>query len=378
MKFRLERDVLADAVTWVARALPTRPPAPVLAGVRLTARPESGGSLALSSFDYEVSARAEVQAAVEEPGEALVPGKLLADISRLLPDKPVDFTVEGSKAVVACGASTFTLPRMPIEDYPTLPAMPQPAGVLNAGVFAEAVQQAAVAATKDETLPLLTGVRLEIEGEKMTLLATDRYRLAIREIRWTPGRPDISGVALVRAKTLHDVARSFAHTEEISIALAADSGADIIGFEAGGRHTTSLLIDGDYPSVRKLLPEASPIQAVVSVPALMEAVRRVSLVAERNTPLQISFSEGQAVLNAGTGDDAQASEVIEATLEGDDIAVAFNPAYLIEGLGVMTAPLVRLSMSHPNKPVLFEGVASVESQTSGEHLYLLVPIRFSG
>jgi DNA polymerase-3 subunit beta len=377
MKFRLDRDTLADAVTWVARGLPTRPPAPVLAGLHLTASPVDGGSLAMAAFDYEVSARAELGAEVAEGGDILVSGKLLTEISRLLPDQPVVVEIDGPRAVLTCGTSTFTLPCMPLEDYPTLPAMPQRIGAIGSGAFMEAVGQTAIAATKDETLPLLTGVMIEFQADKLTFLATDRYRLAIREIPWSSTDPDVSAMALVKAKTLQDLAKAFPHTEEISVALSPGGVSEVIGFEAAGRHSTSLLIQGDYPAVRRLLPAGATSGAVVSVPALVEAVRRVSLVADRNTPLQIAFSAGEAVLNAGSGDDAKASEVIEATLTGEDIAVAFNPTYLIDGLSVMSSPYVHVAMSGVTRPVLFQGKDSLDGELAPDFQYLLVPIRFA-
>jgi DNA polymerase-3 subunit beta len=221
---------------------------------------------------------------------------------------------------------------------------------------------------------LLTGVRLEIEGENLTLLATDRYRLAIKELTWKPALPDVSRIALVRARTLSEVAKSFGHTEEVEVSLTAPGIADIIGFAAAGRETTSLLIDGEYPQVRKLLPDSFEISAVLPVQALIEAVRRVSLVADRNTPVQMAFSEGEALLNAGTGDDAQASEVLEAQVTGP-VTVAFNPHYLLEGLSVIGTPDVRLSMNSSTKPVLFEG--QTDGQVGTDYKYLLVPIRFT-
>jgi DNA polymerase-3 subunit beta len=375
VRLTVDRDVLADAVGWVARALPQRPPSPILAGVRVKASTEVGGSVELSSFDYEVSAKSRIAADVEEAGEVLVSGRLLAEIAKLLPGKPVTLRGEGTKTVVTCGASTFTLLTMPVDDYPALPAMPGAVGALEAGEFAHAVAQVSIAATRDETLPLLTGVRVEIEGEKLTLLATDRYRLAIREMVWRPAAPDVSRVALVRAKTLAEVAKSFGHTESVTVSLTEPGIVDIIGFTAGGRQTTSLLIDGDYPQVRKLVPDSFDVQATLRVQELAEAVRRVSLVAERNTPVQIAFTEGQAVLNAGTGDDAQASEVLEATLEGEDTTVAFNPHYLLEGLTAMDAATVRLSMTAATKPVLFQG--EEDGKVDAGYKYLLVPIRFT-
>lgn len=376
MKFRVDRDVLAEAVTWTARSLPTRPPVPVLAGVRIEATAE--GTLTLSSFDYEVSARSEVPAEVEVAGVALVSGRLLADISKSLPSKPVDVDVEGSKVVLTCGASRFTLLTMPVDDYPTLPAMPETTGSIDADVLAEAVAQVTTAASRDETLPLLTGVRVEIEGEKLTLLATDRYRLAMRELSWHPSSPSMSSVALVRARTLSDVAKSMTSVGSVEVALAADGPAALIGFEAGGRRTTSLLVEGDYPPVRRLFPESTTTHTVVGTHALVEATRRVSLVAERNTPIRLTFSEGQVVLEAGQGDDAQASEALEATLTGEGITTAFNPHYLLDGLGALTTPFVRMSFTHPSKPAVLTGQGSPDGEDDLSFRYLLMPIRFAG
>lgn len=375
MRFRVERDVLADAVTWTARSLPTRPPVPVLAGVRIEA--DSTGTIQLSSFDYEVSARSQIPADVSEPGTVLVSGRLLAEISRALPDKPVDVTLDGTKVVVTCGASRFTLLTMPVEDYPNLPAMPPTTGTVDGDDLTHAVAQVSVAASRDDTLPLLTGVRVEIEGEKVTLLATDRYRLALRELTWKPASPDVSTVALVRARTLTDAAKSLGGAGSVTVALSTGAGVDLIGFEAAGRQTTSLLVDGDYPAVRRLFPDETPIHAVVATHALAEAAKRVALVAERNTPIRLSFTEGQVVLDAGQGDDAQASEALEATLVGEDISVAFNPQFLLDGLGALDTSFVRMSFTHPNKPVEFTGQDSVDGEDKQDYKYLLVPIRFA-
>ncbi|WP_125775641.1 DNA polymerase III subunit beta [Antribacter gilvus] len=377
MKFRVERDVLADAVTWTARTLPTRPPAPVLAGVRIEA--DAQGIINLASFDYETSARSEIPADVAEPGTVLVSGRLLAEISRALPNKPVDVTLEGTKVMLTCGASRFTLLTMPVEDYPALPTMPELTGTVSGDALTLAVNQVTVAASKDDTLPLLTGVRVEIEGERITLLATDRYRLALRELTWTPATPGYSAVALIRARTLNDVARSLgAGGGLVNVGLSTGAGLDLVGFEAGGRHTTSQLVDGDYPAVRRLFPDATPIHAVVATAPLIEAAKRVSLVAERNTPIRLSFTDGQVVLEAGQGDDAQASEALEAVLVGEDIAVAFNPQFLLDGLGALGTDFTRLSFTHPNKPVEFTGQESLDGEDDSSYRYLLVPIRFAG
>ncbi|MPV51429.1 DNA polymerase III subunit beta [Pseudactinotalea sp. HY158] len=374
MKFRVERDVLAEAVTWTARTLPVRPPVPVLSGVRITA--VADGTLTLSTFDYDVSARSQVAADVEEPGEVLVSGRLLADISRALPARPIEMTIEGTKVQVTCGSSRFTLATMPVDEYPTLPDMPAHAGSIPVDAFSRAVAQVSIAAGRDETLPLLTGVKLEIRGDKLTFMATDRYRLALREISWAPVNPQIEREALVRARTLTDVAKSLTSAGNVELSLS--EGSDIIGFEAGGRHSTSVLVDGDYPPVRRLFPDQTSIHTVTNTAALIEAAKRVALVAERNTPIRLTFSEGQVVLEAGQGDDAQASEALESTLVGEEISTAFNPTYLLEGLAALGTDFVRLSFTQASKPVVMTGQDSLDSEDHfDEFRYLLMPIRFA-
>jgi DNA polymerase-3 subunit beta len=376
VKFRVERDVLAEAVTWVARALPARPPVPVLAGLLLEADPE--GVLRLSSFDYEVSARVEIPSEVADAGTVLVSGRLLADISRSLPGRPVDVSTDGSRVAVTCGASRFTLLTMPVDDYPTLPAMPPASGTIAGDEFTKAVGQVTVAASRDETLPILTGVRMEIEGERVTLLATDRYRLAMRTLAWRPATPGTSAVALVRARTLSEVSKALGASADVTLALSTGEGSELIGFEAGGRRTTSLLVDGEYPRVRALFPAETPVYAVVDTHQLFEAVRRVSLVAERNTPVRLGFTDGAVTLEAGQGEDAQASEAVECALHGEDLSVAFNPQYLLDGLGALGAPFARLSFTVPQKPAVISGQPELEGEDDDSYRYLLMPVRLAG
>jgi DNA polymerase-3 subunit beta len=376
VKLRVERDVLAEAVTWAARALPSRPPVPVLAGLLLEATPD--GVLRLSSFDYEVSARVEVSAEVLDGGTVLVSGKLLAEICRSLPAKPVDVATDGSRVSLTCGASRFTLLTMPVDEYPTLPAMPDGSGALPGDVFSQAVAQVTVAASRDETLPILTGVRMEIEGENLTLLATDRYRLAMRTLTWRPASPDVSTVALVRARTLAEVSKALGGGGDVTLALSASGGTELIGFEAGGRRTTSLLVDGEYPKVRALFPAESPTYAVVEAQRLVEAVRRVALVAERHTPVRLTFTDGSITLEAGQGEDAQASEAVEATLVGEELSIAFNPQFLLDGLGALTAPYARLSFTVSTKPAVISGQAEAEGEDDGSYRYLIMPVRLNG
>jgi len=308
----------------------------------------------------------------------LVSGRLLADISRSLPGKPVDVATDGSRVSLTCGASRFTLLTMPVEEYPTLPTMPDGSGAVAGDLFTQAVAQVTVAASKDETLPILTGVRMEIEGETVTLLATDRYRLAMRTLAWRPSSPGISTVALVRARTLSEVSKALGAAGDVSLALSTGAGTELIGFEAAGRRTTSLLVDGEYPKVRSLFPAESPTYAVVSTHLLVEAVRRVALVAERNTPVRLSFTDGAITLEAGQGEDAQASEAVEASLVGDDLSIAFNPQYLLDGLGALGTPFARLSFTVAAKPAVITGQAEADGEDDVDYRYLLMPVRLAG
>ena len=376
MRFRVERDVLAEAVAWAARSLPARPPVPVLAGLLLDA---SDGRLVLSSFDYEVSGRVEIAADIAEPGVALVSGRLLADISRSLPARPVEVTTDGAKVVVTCGSARFLLLTLPVEDYPALPDMPSASGSLRGDVFAAAVAQVSIAAGRDDTLPVLTGVRLEIEGEKITMAATDRYRLAVRELSWTPEQSGLSAIALVPARTLADTAKSLVGADKVTVALASGTGSEgLVGFEGAGRRTTSRLLDGEFPKYRSLLPSESASRATVETAALVESVRRVALVAERNTPIRLSFTDGSVTLEAGTGDEAQASESLEATLDGDDISIAFNPGYLLDGLGALEASHAQLSFTASTRPAVISGKSSADAAALEDYRYLLMPVRLSG
>lgn len=376
MKFTVARDVLAEAVSWTARALPVRPASPILAGVRITTHDQA---LTLSSFDYEVSANSEVPATVDTPGEVLVSGRLLADISKSLPNQPVHVALDGQKVNLTCGSSHFTLAVMPLEDYPLLPTQPATRGSVDAHVLAQAITQVSVAASRDDTLPLLTGVRIEVEGPNMTLLATDRYRLAMRELTWEPTDPEYSESALVKARILTDVAKSMTSGASVEIGLSRETqpgASSLIGFTGGGRRTTSTLMDGDYPPVRRLFPESTTIQAVCERQALLDAVKRVALVAERKTSVRMAFSEGQVVLEAGQGDSAQASEAIEAQVNGEDIATAFNPQFLIDGLSVVDTEWVRFGFTHPSKPAVMTGQERQDGGEVAHFRYLLMPIRF--
>jgi DNA polymerase-3 subunit beta len=383
VKIRLERDVLAEAVQWAARSLPLRPSVPILAGLLVQA---DADGVTFSSFDYETSAQIHVTAAVADEGQALVSGRLLADISRSLPPKPVDITSDDTKMELICGSARFTLQTLPVADYPSLPAMPEATGTVPSAAFAQAVAQVVVAAGRDELLPVFTGVRVEIDDDTISLLATDRYRMALKELTWNPSRPQSSATALVPARVLSETSRSMTAGEEIMLSLADGGAGDgIIGFDgrgpAGQRQTTTRLLDGEFPKVRHIMDTAALMNVRVGTAEVIAAAKRVALVAERNTSLRMLMGDGFVTLEAATGDQAQASESIEAIIDqpggGDQVVTAagFNPSYLLDGLGAFDTPYVNFAFTAPSKPCQLTGLATLDGNPLTDYRHVIMLMR---
>jgi len=385
MKFRVAREVLAEAVAWTARSLPPRPSVPVLAGIMLEVE---GGQLSVSGFDYEVSARSEIDVQSAEDGRTLVPGRLLAEITRALPPHPVDVVAEGARLSITCGNARFSLPTLPVEDYPSLPSMPSAAGVVDSDAFAEAVSQVAVAAGRDDTLPMLTGVRLEIEGDLVTLAATDRYRLAVREFAWRPETPGLSAAVLVPARTLADAAKTLTSGPEVVLSLSSGgSGEGILGLTGKHRQTTTRLLDAEFVKYRAIMPNESSSFATLPVGLFTDAAKRVALVAERGTPLRCEFSQGQVTLRAGgTDDEGQAEERCDVEFDGDPLTIGFNPTFLLDGLAAVHTDRARMDFTTALKPAVLSGVEeprgddadSRPAERPGSYRYLIMPVRLPG
>lgn len=389
MKFRVARDEFADSVAWVARSLPSRPPVPVLGCVVLTAG-ENG--LTVSGFDYEVSAEETIGAEVAEPGKVLVSGRLLADITKALPNKPVDVTIDGSRVAIACGSAKFSLPTMPVEDYPEMPKLPETTGTIPANVFAEAISQVAVAAGRDDTLPMLTGVRVEIEGNTVVLAATDRFRLAVRELEWEPTTAETSGAVLVPAKTLADSAKTAGAESSGVVELAFGSGSaigtdGILGIVGAAKRNTTRLLDAEFPKFRQLLPASHTAVATIESAPLIEAIKRVALVAERGAQVRMEFSEGSVQLTAGGDEAGKAEEDLPVSFHGEPLTIAFNPGYLLDGLSAIGVATVDFGFTTPSRPAVLRPSTGDEpvADESGAYVapdsvfsYLLMPVRLPG
>ncbi|HWE88893.1 MAG TPA: DNA polymerase III subunit beta [Pseudonocardiaceae bacterium] len=379
MKIHVERDGLADAVAWVARSLPSRPPVPVLGGVLIDADGDSSDTLTVAGFDYEVSATVDVPATIAAGGRALVSGRLLADITKALPAAPVELAVDGSRVAISCGSAKFSLPTMPVEDYPRLPDMPERAGQVAGEVFGEAVGQVAIAAGRDDTLPMLTGVRLEITEGTLTLVATDRFRLAMREFEWQRSGDfpaDVDRAVLVPARTLAEAAKTLG-TAGNSVEISLAQGEGLLGLAGSGRKATTRLLDAEFPKYRQLLPSEPTATAIVDVAPLVEAVKRVALVAERGTQVRLAFAGEALVLSAGGDDEGSAEEELAVDFTGEPVTIAFNPGYLLDGLGALRTDRAQLAFTSANRPALIKPVGE-DGQVIGGYLYLLMPVRLPG
>ncbi|MFM6971543.1 MAG: DNA polymerase III subunit beta [Rhodoluna sp.] len=375
MKFQVNKDVLSEAVSFAVRLLPQRTTLPILGGILIEA---DANALRLSVFDYEVSAQAEIVAKVETSGRVLVSGRLLSEIANKLPNAPVEFATDGSKVTVSCGSTKFSLLTMPVEEYPTLPEIPAISGTISGDAFANAVSQVAAAASKDDVTPVLTGVQIEASEKSLSFVATDRYRVALREAAWNGNKAADGAIALVPARTLQEVAKTFGNQGDIQIAISKSDDREMIAFKANNRSVTSLLLKGNFPPVKTLFPSDNDNFAIIATQDLIDSTRRVALVLEREAPLRFSFDDGKVSLEATGNETAQASESISAELTGKEIVVSLKPQFLIDGLAGVHSEFVKLAFTNnenPNKPgpVLISSHGAKEKTESDSYRYLLQP-----
>jgi DNA polymerase-3 subunit beta len=374
MKFSVDSAALTDSVNWVSRSLSTRPIMTALLGIVIDVQKD----VTLSASDLETSAKSSFNADIKEIGRVLVPGRLLTEISKALPNKTVNFFLDGSRVQVTAGSAKFTLPTLPLNEYPNLPNLPETTGAIASELFATAVNQVAVAAGRDDSLPTLTGIHIDINKESITLAATDRYRLAVREINWTPNNPELTTTALLRARTLADAARTIANTKSVSIAIApTTSNERLVGFASESKTMTSRQLDGSFPPYRHLLPSDSSANAVIEVAKFLDSVRRVALVTDKTVPLRLKFNNNKLQLEAGAGDEAQATEELEIIYSGEAIDIAFNPTFLTDGLTALGTAYVNIAFTGSNKPAMLTGKSKADGALDSSFRYLLMPMRYA-
>ncbi len=374
MKFVVEPVELVDAVNWVARSLSTRPIKAELLGIMI----DIDTSITLTGSDLETSTKAILKADISDKGKVLVPGRLLAEIARSLPNKPITFFLDGTRVLVTAGTAKFTLPTLSVNEYPTLPELPETAGVIPSDVFTHAVNQVAVAAGKDDSLPALTGIHIEIMHNKITLAATDRYRLAVRELNWQAKNSEIEVNTLVRARTLADAAKSLTAHSQVTLALSPTASNErLIGFLSELKTMTSRTLDGSFPPFKHLLPNESVAEATIEVAPFLDSVRRVALVTDKTVPLRLIFSSNSLQLEAGAGEEAQATEELNITYSGEPINIAFNPQFLTDGLQAIGTPFVQINFTGASKPAVLTGKHEANGTRDVSYQYLLMPMRYS-
>ena len=374
MKFTVASNVLVESVNWVSRSLSSRPIMTALLGIVI----DVSNEVTLSASDLETAAKSSFNADIKEKGKVLVPGRLLAEIARSLPNKPVSFILDNNRVLLTTGTAKFTLPTLPINEYPNLPTMPENSGFIASDVFATAINQVAIAAGKDDSLPTLTGIHVDINKETITLAATDRYRLAVREIQWQPNNPDIATSALLRARTLADAAKSLVGVTQVSLAVAPITATErLVGFASEAKTMTSRMLDGTFPPYRHLLPSESIAQATIEVAPFLDSVRRVALVTDKTVPLRLRFADSKLQLEAGAGEEAQATEELTIIYNGEAIDIAFNPTFLMDGLHAVGTPFVHIAFTGSNKPAVLSGKHEKDGPTTDNYRYLLMPMRYA-
>lgn len=373
MKVEVNSASLSDAVTWAAQVIPARPARPILQGIKLEA---ADGLLRFSAFDFEQTARYGIEASVIEPGTIVINGKLLSDIAKNLPAESSSLATAGSRLHLVSGGASYDLQLMAADEYPDLPPVPEKIGSAAGNEFLEAVDQATVAVARDENRPVLTGVHMKFDAGRLVMTSTDRFRLSRATLDWQPTTDAADGEALVRGSILHSVAHSVDTEKDVVLGLDHKDGR-MMSFENAGHTSTAVLIDGEFPTVDRLFADEYPVHAVLDRMELVNSLRRVSLVAERNAPVTLEFSQDKVRLSAGAADESQAAEVIDSDLDGSPITIAFNPSYLLDGLQAINEPFVHIKMTTALKPVEFNGQHSKGDEPSLAYRYLLVPMRMA-
>ncbi len=370
MKLRAERTEFADAISWATRTVGTRVTLPALSGVLLEA---IDGTLVCRATDLEVAAEITIPVQIERPGTVLLPGRLLAQLVARFPDQPVQIDASADRVEITCGRASFRVRAMQAEDFPTLagPADDAPRGVIKADAFARLVSQVARAASNDEGRPVLTGVSLDAADGALTAAATDSYRLAVRSLRWEDA---VEGSALVPSRSLQEAAKAATEVGG-AVTIVLEDGQ--VSFLFGGRRLTTKLIEGSFPNFRALLPDAFETSVVVERAALVEALQRVSIVAmgQANTPVTLTFEDGQVDLQATNQETGDAAEALPAEVEGPGLSIAFNPTFLLAGLEATGTERIRIELRDGLKPAVLK--PHTDDEQVDDLTYLLMPMRVS-
>lgn len=363
MKFRCERDVLVEALGTAARAVSGRGGLPGLSGVRAELQ---GDQLKLTGSDLDLTITVSVTVAGEADGAVVIPARLAQEIVRALEPGAVSLAADADELSISAGRSQFSIRLIAGDDFPRLNALEGDAVSLAASEFSEALKQVVLAASNDDSRPILTGVQLSAEQGGLRMVATDSYRLAMRDL---PGASvlDEGQSVLIPSRALQELNRILGHSDQVLLRLGDREAA----FEVGPITLNTRLIEGEFPNYRGLIPDNHPNVMTVQRDELLDALRRVKLLAREATPVRLEMSADGLELAAVTQDVGTARETIEGTYEGTPLTVAFNPQFLLEGVEVAASEQVTLSTIDELKPAL------VRIAENSEFLYLLMPVRVS-
>ncbi|MFZ4504823.1 MAG: DNA polymerase III subunit beta [Microbacteriaceae bacterium] len=379
MKFQANKDVLSQAVIFVTKLLAAKPATAALSGVRIES--DVAGNVTLASYDHDVSTRTTISVEGSEAGAVLVSGRLLAEIVTRLPGDTVTLSVIESKLHVTSGSAKFSMSLMAINEYPNLPEVPEPIGTFDGETFSDAIAQVGVAALRDDGLPAMMNISVEISPTAVSLTATDRYRIASRDIPWTAGKSDETQQVLVPARVLMEAGKMFQSADTVTLSLLSGGERELIALSVGSRVVTSSLAKGQFPRVRALLDEKGPGEgyAIVLASDLIDATKRVSLVVERESVLKYTFSSEGALLETQAGETASASEIVDAHVVGDEVTVWLKPRLVIDGITGAHSQFVRLGFTASNEvgkagPVLFTAHSSRDAaEVQKDYRYLMQP-----
>jgi DNA polymerase-3 subunit beta len=358
------RDDLAASLGIVSRAVSSRGAVQVLGGIHLQAE---DGKLTLAATDMEISLRAAISGAVEGDGAVVVPGRLLTDLVRLLPDESVTLAFDEGEGVLAVtsGSHASRLNVYSAEDFPRLPPVDVPLHTVDAPALLGTIEKVARAASRDESRPVLTGILVRFQGDTLVMAATDSYRLAVKETKLGEAGPDLD--AIIPARALQELARLAAGVETVHLGVHENH----VIFHAGDAWLTSRRIDGQFPNYEQLLPETFEAEIATPRAALLDVVRRSSVLAQRNAPLRLRFAEGELDVAAQSQDVGEAHEAMAIDYAGEPLEIGFNPEFLRDGLEAIAGETVQLRLINPLRPGL---LASPDES----FWYLIMPIRLAG
>ena len=367
MKLTCSRDELVGKLGIVSRAVSTRTAVQILSGILLRAE---AGELHLAATDMELSLRSSLQAHVEGEGSVVVPGRLLVDLARLLPESDVEIEHRAEEGVVRveCGSASYRLNTYAAEDFPRLPELDALTMFsVDATALLDTVARVQRSASRDESRPVLTGILARFEPEKLVMAATDSYRLSVKETPLSGGSAELE--AIIPARALAELARIAGGTAELELGVQENQ----VVFSAPGEgvHLTTRRIDGQFPNYKQLLPESFEHEVTLPRAELLDVVRRASVMAQRNSPLRLRFAEGELTVSAQTQDVGDARESMPVGFTGEPLEIGFNAEFLREGVESIAADELTLKLISPLRPAVIDG-------GEDDPTYLIMPIRLAG